>query len=171
MNVMQFVRALMITAATFGVACPQVARAGQEPSVPTKEAINGGTVTVTPDGLLVGALIDASGHGVGEAAVAVVKDGKLLLNSKTDKAGKFQARGVTPGKILVVTNQTLHKFQAVDSTTADPDAKKGIIIPVDPEIARGAFNKWSAGLIGTLLVAGVVAAIIIATDDDDDDAS
>lgn len=165
------VRALLITAATFGVACPQVARAGQENLVQNKQAIDGGSVMVTPEGLLVGALVDASGHGVGESAVAVVKDGKLLLNSKTDKSGKFRATGVTPGKFFVVTNQTLHQYQAVGSNTADQPAKKGVIIRVDPEIARGSFSKMSAGLIGTLLVAGVVAAIIIATDDDDDDAS
>lgn len=171
MDAMQFVRGLLIAVATFGVACPQAARAGQESLVQDKKPINGGAVIVDSDGLLVGALVDASGHGVGESAVAVIKDGKLLLNSQTDKSGKFQAKGVTPGKILVVTNQTLHQFQAVDSKTAGKDAKQGVIIAVDPEIARGQFNRWSAGLIGTLLVAGVVAAIIIAVDDDDDDAS
>jgi hypothetical protein len=170
MNAMPLLRAMLVAVATFGVVCPQGVQASQETLIQDRQVIDGGKVRITADGKLVGALVDAGGHGVAKAAVAVIKGRQLLVNTNTDAAGKFYAEGVTPGKILIVTNRTLHSFEAVDDRAAGQDVKQGVIIPVDPETARAAFGTpgVSPGLIGTLLVAGIVGAIIIAADDDDD---
>ncbi len=170
MNAKPLFRALLVVVATFGVACPQAVKAGQETLIQDRQVIDGGQVRITADGKLVGALVDAGGHGVAQAAVAVIKGRQLLVNTNTDAAGKFHAAGVTPGKLLIVTNRTLHAIEAVDHRAAGEEIKQGVIIPVDPETARAAFGTSgvSPGLIGTLLVAGIVGAIIIAADDDDD---
>ena len=174
MKTSKIFRVAVVAMTCLGVCLPTRSFAGQTvvvdgiPVVQTVENLS------LQDGTLIGGLVDANGKGVADAPVVIGQKGKPVAQLRTDKDGRFAAKGLKPGVYQVVSHGavTTHRVWAQDQ--APTDAKKGVIHTVDPQIARGAPSN--GGLLGVLanplvLTLAIAAAIAIPLALDDDDNS
>lgn len=161
-----------VVLAAAGVVCPQPLLAGQQKQAKQRLQIReAGTIQLHAGGVVRGALVDGNGSGVAKAPVVAVSGGRVVGKTQTNDEGTFTFKGLQPGKHLIATNDGIYEYQLASGSTDGQTLRQGAIIKVDPETARGAWGVGTAGLIATLVIAGIVAGIIIATEDDDDDAS
>jgi hypothetical protein len=168
-------RAAIVALTCLGVVIPRGAMAAEVVVVDGVEVSQQVTDLELQKGLLVGGLVDANGKGVEDAPVVIGQNGKAVAELRTDKEGRFAAKGLTPGVYQVVSHGKVTTHRVWQDGSAPAAAQRGVIHSVDPQIARGASHGGLLGVLANpLVLALIIAAAIaipLALDDDDNDAS
>jgi hypothetical protein len=117
------------------------------------------TLQVRP-GVVQVRVLDVKGQAIADQVVFVMRDGKVLQEAKTDKAGDCRLPDLAAGNYqLAVGKLTPMDFTAANDATL---SQVSVVLPVDS--ARGAI-EWAAPLtwvvIGGVVVAVAAAALII----------
>ncbi len=108
-----------------------------------------------------GQILNGQGAPQVNADVAVMQDGKVLTQVKTNKEGYFAVSDVNSGVYQVVSDNGFGQFRVWNSSIAPPNAQQGALVVADGSVVRGQLiDMLGNPVVLTLLVATAIAVPI-----------
>ena len=165
MRLIKFLKALSITAATFGLLLPHPMIANASENVTAKrqaEVVR--DLALGAGGLLRGQVVNRDGLPERGATVSVLRNGAKVATVKTGAEGTFAVNGISGGVLAITSGKAIGIVRAWSPGTAPPAASRGVLLVPTDLTARG--QSCLAGLtptqigVGGLLVLGMVGGII-----------
>ena len=105
-----------------------------------------------------GQVVDSQGRAMGDAAVALQFEGRLMATTKTNSTGGFVFRGLRGGTFQISAASGSAVFRLWAHNTAPPLAATGAVIAADREAAAGQNPTWGPG--PRLLMLGVIGGMV-----------
>ena len=173
MKLIKFLKALSLTAATFGILIPHPMIANASENVTARrqaEAVR--DLALGAGGLLQGQVVNKDGLPERDATVSVLRDGETVATAKTDAEGAFAVAGMSGGVFAITSGKASGIVRAWSHGTAPPAASRGVLLVPSDLTARGQsclanLTPAQIGVGGLVLLAGVGAIIAVVIDDDD----
>ena len=160
----------MLWLATIGMVVPQVgivSAADAQPEAARQLMIV--DVSLTPDNLLRGQLVNREGAPKAKALMTLASEGEVVTRGTTDEKGFFALKAEKGGMYVLSDGETSALVRAWTSQAAPPSANTGVLMVSDRDVTRANLGGGGMGsFIGWAAVIGVVAGVVIAAADDDD---
>ena len=162
MKLIKFLKALSVTAATFGILLPHPMIANASENATARRQVE--TVrdlALGAGGVLRGQVVNKEGLPEREATVSVMRDGTTIATVKANTDGEFAIAGIPGGVCAITSGKATGVVRAWSHGTAPPAASQGVLLVPSDLTARGQHLNGLAGEIGCggLLVLGMVGAI------------
>jgi len=132
-------------------------------------------IALTPDGALLGKVVDTQGRPIAKTQLLFCQASKTIAKGSTQEHGDFRVTGLRPGVYQVVVSPNRAATVRVwDKQTAPPVARSELLVIVGNDTVRGQRRLGELlPLENTVVVGGMVAAAIaipIAVANSSDDA-
>ncbi len=118
-------------------------------------------VALHAGGQLKGQVVNEQAAAQANSQIAVVRDGKPLLVTQTDKNGRFVLAGLEPGLYELHLSSGGGAYRLWAPETAPPAASEGVLLVEESQVVRGIGSGNCFGwLSNPWVLAGIVAAAI-----------
>ena len=118
-------------------------------------------VALADDGGLVGTVVTSAGVPAVGKGVVLLKDGRPLATTTTDKSGQFRVAGLRGGVYQIQSGSGTVSCRLWAADTAPPAAEPAALVVADAGAVRGQRPLWDLANDPLIIGAIVVAAIAI----------
>lgn len=176
MKTFQMIQRAAVTVAAMGLLFPQVQLvAAQQQKVTAVKTVAAAVadVALTPQGALVGRVVDHAGVPQANREVLVRQGQAVVARTATDKSGTFTVSNLKGGAYQVASGATTGNYRLWTEQAAPPKAGEQALLVLGENGARGQFGMIGDGtiVIFTVAIAALVLSIIALDEANENDNS
>lgn len=164
MRLINYMQNAVVAAAVIGMLLPTAVLSADELPQPTTDESSGNTtvvdVTLGPNNVLRGNLVDTAGQPAVGVNVFIARGGRVLAAGRSNDQGAFAVANLAGGKYQVAAGDRTIDVRCWTGKAAPPNAVASTLIQVN-DIQRGQIHPGTCMLANPWIVAGVVAAAVL----------
>lgn len=139
---------------------PQTNTRGEAVPTNSRPAVTVQDIALGHGGTLSGQVVDAQGHALAATAVSIRQNGAELLQTNTDRDGKFAVSGLRGGMYQVVSGEGAGNFRLWVEDTAPPAAQPSALIVAQQDLVRGQTPLGDVAKSNVVIIGGITAAAL-----------